>query len=174
MGKKDFPMGRSDDPRSRLDRMVNRLDLDDTQKSNIREIFDESRSILDEYRHLADIATPLETADIHEYVRVLPKPNSVKKIYSAIIDRFQDLVSIRDLKVYLSIVESIEDTVSDPGDLNPLSMVREDFRVSEYGPMENQEELFGFKRVIMSDNLAALELTRSSFLLALDNNRNSK
>ena len=44
MGKKDFPMGRSDDPRSRLDRMVNRLDLDDTQKSNIREIFDESRS----------------------------------------------------------------------------------------------------------------------------------
>ncbi|HIC03877.1 TPA: tetratricopeptide repeat protein [Candidatus Poribacteria bacterium] len=137
-------------------------------------IFDESRSILNEYRHLADIATPLETADIHEYVRVLPKPNSVKKIYSAIIDRFQDLVSIRDLKVYLSIVESIEDTVSDPGDLNPLSMVREDFRVSEYGPMENQEELFGFKRVIMSDNLAALELTRSSFLLALDNNRNSK
>ncbi|SVA90300.1 uncharacterized protein METZ01_LOCUS143154, partial [marine metagenome] len=38
------PEERSDNPHSRLDRMVNHLDLDDTQKSNIREIFDESRS----------------------------------------------------------------------------------------------------------------------------------
>jgi Spy/CpxP family protein refolding chaperone len=48
MGKKDFPMGRSDDPHSRLDRMVNHLDLDDAQESSIREIFDESRSDLED------------------------------------------------------------------------------------------------------------------------------
>ena len=33
------PEERSDNPHSRLDRMVNHLDLDDAQKSNIREIF---------------------------------------------------------------------------------------------------------------------------------------
>ena len=137
-------------------------------------VFDESRSVLDEYRHLADMATPLEVADIHEYVRVLPKPSSVKKIYRAIVDRFQELISIRDLRAYLSIVQSVEDTVSDLGDLNALSRVRQDFHVSEYGPMESPGELFGFKRVFMSSDLAALELTRSSFLLALDNNNNSE
>ena len=137
-------------------------------------IFDESRSVLNEYRRLADIATPLEVADIHEYVRVLPKPNSVKRVYRAIVDRFRSLESIRDLKAYLAIVQSVEDSVSDLGDLNALSRVRQDFHVSEYGPMEDPDELFGFKRVVMSNDLAALELTRSSFLLALDNNNNSE
>ena len=162
---------------SRLEKVDNQfLDIFYASKQTDRKalIFDESRSVLDEYRYLADVATPLEVADIREYVRVLPKTTSLKKIYSAIIDRFQGLTSIRDLKTYLSIVQSVEDTVSDPGALNALSMVREDFRVSEYGPVGNPEELFGFKRVVMSGDLAALELTRSSFLLALDNNGNSK
>jgi len=173
-----------EDPDTRANLFPNRLEKADNQfldifyapKHTDRKalVFDESRSVLNEYRHLADMATPLEVADVHEYVRVLPKPSSVKKIYRAIIGRFQELISIRDLKAYLSIVQSVEDTVSDLGDLNALSRVRQDFHVSEYGPMESPEELFGFKRVVMSSDLAALELTRSSFLLALDNNNNSE
>ena len=173
-----------EDPDTRANLFPNRLEKADNQfldifyapKHTDRKalVFDESRSVLNEYRHLADMATPLEVADVHEYVRVLPKPSSVKKIYRAIIDRFQELISIRDLRAYLSIVQSVEDTVSDLGDLNALSRVRQDFHVSEYGPMESPGELFGFKRVVMSSDLAALELTRSSFLLALDNNNNSE